>query len=131
MSRFESKVIVAVRNYNQGEPDKNGKTPVILLVQAGKAPNRIVQSGTVAENAGFEVGKTYLAQCREIEPDEQYGRQFTWTALKEADMSEILSAEKLLGKPQVFDAAEEGSSSTAEAVTATQSRQVPANDEVN
>lgn len=124
MARFESKVIVAVKSYNQGEPDKNGKSPVILLVQAGKAPNRIVLSGTVAENAGFEVGKTYLAQCREIEPDEQYGRQFTWTALKEAEMAEILSAEKLLGKPDVFDAAKETQRQTTQ-------QEVPANEEVN
>ena len=104
--KFESLVCVSVNHYNNGEPDKNGKDPVILNILAGKAPNRIVLSGTVAENAGFTVGKSYLAQCREREMDDQYGRQFVWNSIKELSVKEILESKKDLGSSVVFDAAE-------------------------
>lgn len=105
MAKFEGLVLVSVNKYNAGTPDKNGMEPVILNVLAGKAPNRIVLSGTVADNAGFEVGNTYLAQCRETEKSEEYGRQFVWNVVQKATMGDIISARKTIGAPQVFDAA--------------------------
>lgn len=103
--KFEGLVMVSVNSFNQGTEDKNGKMPVILNVLAGKAPNRIVLSGTVAENAGFAVGNSYLAQCRETEADATYGRQFVWNVVQKASMTDIISARKDLGQPVVFDAA--------------------------
>lgn len=119
--KFENLVSVSVNHFNNGEPDKNGKDPVILNVLAGKAPNRTVLSGTVAENAGFKVGNSYLAQCRETEMDEQYGRQFIWNSIKELSVMDILESKKNLGAATIFDAAE----APAEVQQA-----VPANEEV-
>lgn len=107
MKKFEGLVVVSVNHFNSGTEDKNGKKPVILNVLAGKAPNRIVLSGTVAENAGFQVGNSYLAQCREIDPNEEYGRQFVWNAIQKCSIVDILDAKKTLGAPNVFDAAVE------------------------
>lgn len=100
---FNSLVIVTVNYFTNGALDKNGKQPVILTVVAGKAPNRTVLSGTVAESAGFEVGKSYLANCRETAPDEQYGRQFRWTKISEATVMDVIEGTKMLGEPQIFD----------------------------
>lgn len=105
MKKFEGFALVSVNAYNQGNEDKNGKMPVFLNVLAGKAPNRVVLSGTVAENAGFEVGNTYLAQCRELEPDEEHGRQFSWNVIEKTEGAlNIIKARKELGNAQVFDA---------------------------
>lgn len=101
---FNSNVLVSVNPFNQGTPDKNGKSPVILNVVAGQAPNRLVLAGTVAENSGFEVGHVYYANCREIEANE-YGRQFRWTVIQESkSVVETAELSKALGQPQVFDA---------------------------
>ena len=104
--KFEGLLMVSVNKFNQGTEDKNGKMPVILNILAGKSPNRIVLSGSVAENAGFEVGNSYLAQCRETETDSTYGRQFVWNVVQKASMTDIINARKDLGQPVVFDAAE-------------------------
>lgn len=105
--KFEGLCVVSVNAFNQGSADKNGEMPVFLNVLAGKAPNRVVLSGTVAKNAGFNVGSTYLAQVREGDPDEEYGRQFNWNAVKEASMSEIMEARKTVGAPFIFDASKD------------------------
>lgn len=115
MKKFQGLCIVSVNSYNQGELDKNGKAPVYLNVVAGKYPNRTVLSGTVAENAGFQTGKTYLAQVREGEfnkdlnprTGEPYGRNFVWNALMEASMTDIVNGVKNFGQPVQFDAAVE------------------------
>lgn len=96
------KALVKVNHFTSGSLDRNGKQPVILSIIAGKSPNRNVLSGTVAENAGFEVGKTYLASVREVEPNE-YGRQFVWEKLGEPSTLEIIEVSDKLGEPQVFD----------------------------
>jgi hypothetical protein len=107
---FNSIIVATVNKFNNGEEDKNGKLPVILNVVAGKCPNRNVLSGTVAENAGFEVGETYLIQCREIEPSEEYGRQFVYNKMKSLDVVNILDSIKQLPKAEIF--AVEGTTST-------------------
>ena len=43
----------------------------------------MVLSGTVAERLGVETGKAYLIQCREVESDPKYGRQFRHTKFGE------------------------------------------------
>ncbi len=99
---FDCKVAVTVKNFMRGNVDRNGKNPVMLVNMAGKMPNRNVLSGTVAENQGFELGKTYLARVREVESN-NYGRQFNWTSVKELDALEILDMEDRLGSPEVIN----------------------------
>ena len=119
---FNALIIATVSSFTQGNPDKNGKNPVILSVIGGTCPNRTVLSGTVAETAGFQIGKTYLTQVKETEKDPTYGRRFTFTVLKELTAMEILESVKLTGAANVFDAAGSSSpaSSTSSAVTAEQ-----------
>jgi len=97
-------IIVATASQFQGEADKNGKSPVFLNIISGKCPNRNVLSGTVAENIGLEIGKSYLLQVREIEADTTYGRRFTYAKLAEMGALEILQAQSLAGKAELFDA---------------------------
>lgn len=104
---FSGLVLVACNSYNgstenPAQPDVNGLNPVILVPVAGKCPNRTVLSGTVSKNAGFEVGKSYLAKVQETEPDATYGRRFTFTKLSEAGMMDIIQGEKALGKAEQF-----------------------------
>jgi len=99
---FNSIIVATVNRFNNGEEDKNGNLPVILNVIAGKCPNRNVLSGTVAENAGFEVGETYLVQCREIEPSDEYGRQFVYNKMKVLDVNNILDSIEKLQKAEIF-----------------------------
>lgn len=100
---FTGLIAVSVANY-QGQNDKNGKSPIFLNILGGKAPNKIlVQSGTIAENQGLEVGKSYLLQVRELEPD-AYGRRFSFSKAGTLSALEIIQAESMLGKAEVFDA---------------------------
>lgn len=100
---YTSLCLVTVNYFTSGSLDKNGKQPIILTVIAGKAPNRTVLSGTVAETAGFEPGKSYLASCRETDPDPTYGRQFRWTKVSEASVLDVIAGVSSLGNAQVFD----------------------------
>ena len=99
---FNSLCIVSVNTFSKGNADKNGLLPVILNVVAGKSPNRTVLSGTVAEMNGFETGKTYLASVREVEADDEYGRQFVWAKLKEVSAVEIVEAASKMPKAEIF-----------------------------
>lgn len=104
---FNGMIIASANQFNQGTIDKNGKTPVILNIVAGKCPNRNVLSGTIAETAGLEVGKTYLLSIREGEPDAQYGRRFVYSKLKELTAMEIVQSASIVGPANVFDVAAE------------------------
>lgn len=99
---FTSLIAATVSKFN-GKADKNGKDPVILVVLAGKCPNRNVISGTVAENIEIETGKSYLFQVREAEESDDYGRQFVFTKAETLDAKGILESSKILGKAEVFD----------------------------
>lgn len=84
--------------------DKNGKLPVVLQPISGTSPRGLnVLSGTVAENSGFEPGKTYGVIATERPADEEYGRQFSFTKVGEVSaieaMSQPLGAVKLLIAP--------------------------------
>ena len=59
---------------------------------------------TIVKSANA-VGKTYLAQVREIDPSEEYGRQFNWNSVSEMSFADILSAKGAMGAADVFDAA--------------------------
>jgi len=100
MANFNSIVAASVNNFN-GNLDKNGKNPVILNVIAGKFPNRNVLAGTIAENLGIEVGKSYLFSVREVESNE-HGRQFIYSKLKELSAMEIVDTFKNLGQAEMF-----------------------------
>ena len=110
MAKFNGMIVASVNAFTKGEADKNGKNPVILNVIAGKCPNRNVLSGTVAENIGLELGKTYLMSVREGEPDATYGRQFVYSKLSELKGVEIIQTAKEVGPSSVFDIAAEHSS---------------------
>ena len=108
MSRLNTMFIATVAAYTgsieePSSPDKHGKMPVILSVIAGQSPNKRILSGTVAERNGLVVGKAYLVQATEDEPDAVYGRQFNFTAVKEASLMEVVEAGKLLGPAALLD----------------------------
>lgn len=85
-------------------PDKNNKMPVMLQCIAGKMPNRNTISGTVAERAGFEVGKTYIVQCRQRGFDDIFGEDFTWLPIKElTEGLDIAKCIKEFGKPEIIN----------------------------
>lgn len=82
--------------------DKNGRYPVMLQCIAGTMPNRNVLSGTVADRAGIEVGKTYLMQVRESGNDLAFGQDFTFTKIKElVSGHDIAQTVKDIGSPRI------------------------------
>lgn len=107
--------VVTVQAFRTSEgvsTDKNGKQNVILIPVAGRIPNRQVLAGTVAEQAGLEIGKTYLVNITKLEPDdkqaesrnlEEFPHQFNWTKLSEMSPLDIIKAPKDLGAPVVFN----------------------------
>jgi hypothetical protein len=99
---FNSMCLVNATAFNNGKVDKNGESPVLLNVLAGKAPNRTVISGTIAKRNGFEVGKMYIVQITEGEPNEQYGRQFNINKRADATVADMFTAIASLGKAEIF-----------------------------
>ena len=116
MANFNGMIVASVNSFTKGENDKNGKAPVILNVIGGTCPNRNVLSGTVAENIGLEVGKTYLLSVREGEVDATYGRQFVYSKLSELRGLEIVQTQREVGPAAIFDVA---ASSSRQEVNAT------------
>jgi len=114
---FNSFIVASVAIFKQGDLDKNGKEPVILVPIAGTCPNRNVLSGTVAENMGIETGKTYLFSVREAESDPEYGRRFVFTKVNELSGAETLDVCLKLGPATMLDASE-STSQTAKEVDA-------------
>lgn len=100
---FNSICLVNVAAFNNGKVDKNGESPVLLNVLAGKSPNRTVISGTIAKRNGFEVGKLYMVQITEGTADEQYGRQFNINKIADATVADMFTAITALGKAELFD----------------------------
>lgn len=90
-------------NENPANVDTNGYMPVIIVPVAGKCPSKRVLAGTIAFNEGLNVNSTYLFTVAEQEPDEEYGRQFNFTAVKEATLMEIIQAKQFIGSPVVID----------------------------
>lgn len=105
MKPFSELIVVAVTAYSgTSTPDKNGRYAVMLQCIAGRMPNRNVMSGTVAERAGIEVGKTYLMQVREAGIDKVFGPDYQFVKIREITQAEdIVKATKLLSSPEVFE----------------------------
>jgi len=83
--------------------DKNGKAPVFLVIKAGKIPNRQTLSGTVAENKGLQMGKTYVISYRETGDDDEFGPQYNIDIdMEVSTVTDLLTAKKELGDPVVF-----------------------------
>lgn len=105
-AKFSGMAVVTAVELSHKAADKNGLLPVMLISVAGTIPNRNVLSGTVADSAGIEVGKTYLVQCTEVEADPTYGRRFNWLKLGEPTLMEVAQAPKTIGKAGIFDVSE-------------------------
>lgn len=101
---FNELIVVAVTPYSgTSTADKNGKHPIMLQCIAGKMPNRNVMSGTLAERAGIEVGKTYLMQVREQGYDKVFGADFSFIKVKElVDGLDIANVTLKLGSPEII-----------------------------
>jgi hypothetical protein len=97
-------IVAAVTNFSgTTTPDKNGAVPVMLQCIAGTMPNRNVLSGTVAQRAGFDVGRTYLVNVRETGYDEVFGPDFTFVKIMELKSGlDIVQASKELGTPTIL-----------------------------
>lgn len=97
-------IVAAVTNFSgTTTPDKNGAPPVMLQCIAGSMPNRNVLAGTVAQRAGFEIGKTYLVNVRETGYDDIFGPDFTFVKVMELKSGlDIVQASKELGTPQIL-----------------------------
>lgn len=104
MKQFSEVIVVTITPFNgTTTQDKNGLLPVMLQCIAGKMPNRNVLSGTLAERAGFEIGKTYLAQVREQGIDITFGPAFTFTKVSELKGVEIVDAIRKIGNPEILN----------------------------
>lgn len=84
-------------------PDKNGSAPVMLQCIAGQMPNRNVLAGTVAQRAGFEIGKTYLVNVRETGYDEVFGPDYTFIKIMELKSGlDIVQSAMQLGEARIL-----------------------------
>lgn len=97
-------IVAAITNFSgTTTPDKNGQAPIMLQCIAGSMPNRNVLSGTVAQRAGFEVGKTYLVNVRENGFDEVFGTDFTFIKIMELTTGlDVVRAAKELGDANII-----------------------------
>ena len=103
MKRFNEMIVVTATTFSgTTTPDKNGLMPIMLQCMAGKMPNRNVLSGTIAERAGFEVGKTYLVQIRESGVDKVFGPAFNFIKVSELSGLEVIDAVKKLGAAEIL-----------------------------
>lgn len=106
MKKHFSMAVVTVKGFKKVgfETDKNGKQNVYLQIVSGKIPSKAqVLSGTIAANEGLEIGSTYAVNIVEIDPSEEYGRQFQVSSMGKLNFSDILSSVKELGTPVIVD----------------------------
>ncbi len=91
--------IVTAQVFTNGEPDKNGLAPVILVPIAGKCPIKRVLAGTVAQNSNFELNNTYLVKWVESGNDPEYGAEYSFTNVGNLsdNIMGILEASEKLG----------------------------------
>lgn len=101
---FNELIVGAITPFSgTNDPDKNGENPVMIQCIAGKMPNRNVLSGTVAQRAGFEVGKTYLMQVREAGVDSVFGVDFNFVKIKELESGlDIAKTTRELGPAKIL-----------------------------
>jgi hypothetical protein len=101
---LNERIVVTVTKFNgTTTSDVNGKLPVMLQLIAGTMPNRNVLSGTVAETAGFQVGRTYLATVREAGIDKLFGADYTFTVVQELKTGkDIIETCEVIGEPNLI-----------------------------
>lgn len=127
---FNEIILASVNAFNQGVPDKNGRMPVILNIIAGKSPNRLVLSGTLADSIGLSIGKSYIMQVREVEPDPKYGRQFNHQVLSEVSSAlDLVKTAKEIGAAQVINVgdASDDTGNTGKSMTLGTQSETPTN----
>mgnify|MGYP003402234121 CR=1 FL=1 len=79
--------LVSVRTFNGKKsepptPDSQGYMPVYLDSFNGELPERSATiAGTVAKNAGLEVGNTYLLKITKTSVDPVYGPRYSYSTL--------------------------------------------------
>jgi len=100
---FSSVFLAVASSWNSGKGDKNGLAPILLKCVAGKAVNKSIISGTIAESLGIKENHTYMISVTEGEVDETYGRQFNFTNLGEVSGVAILDAYARLGNSVIVD----------------------------
>lgn len=99
MEKFNGMAVVTVSNFTGGDKptDKNEKQNVILSAICGQLPSKRVLAGTLAQNAGFIPGHSYLCSFTEGETDPEYGRQFNFANGGRVQPLEILQFLTALG----------------------------------
>jgi hypothetical protein len=107
MSKIVELFIGSIKPFNgsterPAEDDKNGLSPVLIDLVAGKCPNKRVLSGTVAARAGLQVGKAYLMKVEERDADE-YGRQFNFNSVMEVSAMDVFTAVEKFGNPKLIE----------------------------
>lgn len=71
----------SVKTFSGGNPDRNGKMPIVLQPISGMSPRGLnVLSGTVAENQGFVAGSVHAVVATEREEFEGT-RQFNFSSV--------------------------------------------------
>ena len=84
--------------------DNNGNQNLFLNPIAGKIPNKtLVISGTIANQLGIELGKSYLLGINEGKPSDIFGRQFSVTNLGGLSPLDMLKVVNELGNAVVID----------------------------
>jgi len=110
ISVFSEMTVITVKAFNKAgsELDKNGNQNVYLEPISGRFPaNRNVMAGTLAETEKLEVGKNYLVKINELEPSEEYGRQFAFSRIGEPiSAMELINSRKNLEKVQLVEVEE-------------------------
>ena len=122
---FNSMILVNAVAFNSGKTDKNGETPVLLNVLAGKSPNRTVISGTIAKRNGYELGKMYIVQVTEGKEDATYGRQFNLNKISECSVPDMFAAIKGFGPAEIFTV--EGTEQDGSHIENVLEKEIPAN----
>lgn len=78
--------------------EKHKKNAVMLYNVAGELPSHNVIAAEIALRQGFEVGLKYEVSVREKDPDDVFGRQFSWINVGKWDRS-VLAAIEEYGEP--------------------------------
>lgn len=83
--------------------DKNGKMPIMLLPISGKFPSlKQVNSGSLCERKGVEVGKVYLVRTIFKGTSLVHGADFDWEPLQEITSGlEMIKLTQELGEGEV------------------------------
>lgn len=107
MSYLVSPFLVTVRQFTGGakgpaKPDVNGFMPILLESQNGELPERArVLAGTIAKNAGLEVGNLYLVRVEETGTSE-LGPTFRHSVIAKVSVIEYMQVASNLPEGRVI-----------------------------